>query len=140
MTYFASGKYDLPAAMFTASHNPASYNGIKFSRAAARGISLDTGLAQIRDRAKAFLENGIGVLTRVGGIQELDVTHDYANYLHGLPNIKEFRQRLVILKSMEEIDEVLEEISKTYSGLQIAAPAIDNQWSCSIQAADSCGA
>ena len=43
MTYFASGKLELPAAMFTASHNPASYNGIKFSRVGARGISLDTG-------------------------------------------------------------------------------------------------
>lgn len=74
----------------------------------------------------------------IPGINEMK--RHYANYLHGLPNIKEFRQRLVVLKSMEEIDEVLEEISKTYSGLQIAAPAIDSQWSCSIQAADSCGA
>ncbi|MEK9578005.1 MAG: phosphomannomutase/phosphoglucomutase, partial [Aquiluna sp.] len=56
MNYFASGSLGLPAAMFTASHNPASYNGIKFSRAGARGISLDTGLAEIRDRAKRYLE------------------------------------------------------------------------------------
>ena len=40
MSYFASGSLNLPAAMFTASHNPATYNGIKFSRAGARGISL----------------------------------------------------------------------------------------------------
>ena len=59
MTYFASGKLDLPAAMFTASHNPATYNGIKFSRSGARGISLDTGLAGIRDRARLYFENGI---------------------------------------------------------------------------------
>jgi phosphomannomutase len=97
MTYFASGKYDLPAAMFTASHNPSSYNGIKFSRAAARGISLNTGLAQIRDRAKAFLENGIGVLTRVGGIQELDVTRDYANYLHELVNLQGIRHLKIVV-------------------------------------------
>ncbi|MGG6201361.1 phosphomannomutase CpsG, partial [Pantoea allii] len=38
MTYFASGVLDAPAAMFTASHNPATYNGIKFSRAGAKGI------------------------------------------------------------------------------------------------------
>src|SRR3954467_11535183 len=50
-SYFASGWMDAPAAMFTASHNPATYNGIKMSRAGARGISLDTGLAAIRDRA-----------------------------------------------------------------------------------------
>ena len=42
--------------MFTASHNPAAYNGIKFSRAGAQGISLDTGLAAIRDRAADYLE------------------------------------------------------------------------------------
>ena len=52
-SYFASGSMDAPAAMFTASHNPAAYNGIKFSRAGAQGISLDTGLAAIRDRAGA---------------------------------------------------------------------------------------
>ena len=58
-SYFASGSMNLAAAMFTASHNPATYNGIKFSRAGARGISLDTGLAAIRDRAKDFLSHGI---------------------------------------------------------------------------------
>ena len=42
-SYFASGSMHAPAAMFTASHNPAAYNGIKFSRAGAQGISLDTG-------------------------------------------------------------------------------------------------
>ena len=51
-SYFASGSMDAPAAMFTASHNPATYNGIKFSRAGARGVSLDPGRAAIRDRAK----------------------------------------------------------------------------------------
>ncbi|MEN9606563.1 MAG: hypothetical protein RL605_391, partial [Actinomycetota bacterium] len=55
-SYFASGVFNAPAAMFTASHNPATYNGIKFSRAGARGISLGTGLAAIRDRAIAYIE------------------------------------------------------------------------------------
>ena len=58
-SYFASGSMQAPAAMFTASHNPAAYNGIKFSRAGAQGISLDTGLAAIRDRAADYLEQGI---------------------------------------------------------------------------------
>jgi len=56
MVYFASGSWNLPAVMFTASHNPASYNGIKFSRALAKGISMDTGLSDIRDRATEFLQ------------------------------------------------------------------------------------
>ena len=48
MLYFASGTLDLPGAMFTASHNPARYNGIKLCRAGAVPIGQDTGLAAIR--------------------------------------------------------------------------------------------
>ncbi|MBW3577518.1 MAG: phosphomannomutase/phosphoglucomutase [Actinobacteria bacterium] len=49
MLYFASGHLDEPGAMFTASHNPAKYNGIKMCRAGAVPVSIDTGLARIRD-------------------------------------------------------------------------------------------
>ena len=49
MLYFASGALDLPGAMFTASHNPAKYNGIKLCRAGAAPIGADTGLATIRE-------------------------------------------------------------------------------------------
>ncbi len=49
MLYFASGHLDLAGAMFTASHNPAGYNGIKLCRAGAVPVSIDSGLAQIRD-------------------------------------------------------------------------------------------
>lgn len=50
MLYFASGDLGLPGAMFTASHNPAAYNGIKLCRAGAQPVSIDSGLAAIRDR------------------------------------------------------------------------------------------
>ena len=43
MLYFASGRLDLPGAMFTASHNPARYNGIKMCRAGATAIGQDSG-------------------------------------------------------------------------------------------------
>lgn len=56
-SYYASGALGLPAAMFTASHNPATYNGIKLSRAGAQAISIDTGLGAVRDRAQEFLDN-----------------------------------------------------------------------------------
>ena len=46
MLYFASGKLDLPGAMFTASHNPAQYNGIKLCRAGAAPVGQDTGLGR----------------------------------------------------------------------------------------------
>lgn len=97
MSYFASGKLDLPAAMFTASHNPASYNGIKFSRAGARGISLDTGLAQIRDRAKAFLDQGITPAPAIGSKRELNVLSDYANYLNQLVDLSKIRKLRIVV-------------------------------------------
>jgi len=51
MLYFASGELDVPGAMFTASHNPPTYNGIKLCRAGAQPVSIDSGLGDIRDRA-----------------------------------------------------------------------------------------
>jgi phosphomannomutase len=55
--YYASGALDAPAVMFTASHNPATYNGLKMCRAGARPIGLDSGLAEIRDLAQALLDH-----------------------------------------------------------------------------------
>ncbi len=97
MSYFASGKLNLPAAMFTASHNPASYNGIKFSRAGARGISLDTGLAKIRDRAKVFLEDGLTQSPQPGKTRELSVITDYANYLNELVDLSKIRKLKIVV-------------------------------------------
>jgi len=53
LLYFAAGSMDMPGAMFTASHNPAQYNGIKMCRARATPIGMETGLAEIRDRVAA---------------------------------------------------------------------------------------
>src|SRR6476619_2802250 len=59
MLYFASGYLGLPGAMFTASHNPANYNGIKFCRAGAVAVGRDSGLAEIRAGAERYLEGGL---------------------------------------------------------------------------------
>ena len=84
MVYFASGSWDLPAVMFTASHNPASYNGLKFSRARAQGISMDTGLSSIRDRAVEFLAGTAPYGDGVGEVESLSVLADYAAHLTSL--------------------------------------------------------
>jgi phosphomannomutase len=84
MNYFASGSLKIPAVMFTASHNPASYNGIKFSRAGARGISMDTGLAAISQRAQVFLAEGIEAVSKPGKVIEQNLITEYVQYLRNL--------------------------------------------------------
>lgn len=96
-SYFASGRLDAPAAMFTASHNPAEYNGIKLSRAGARGISLDTGLESIRDRAATYLRDGVTPVTEPGGYRELDVLADYAAYLRELVDLTGIRALTIVV-------------------------------------------
>lgn len=59
----------------------------------------------------------------IAGIYEM--RRHYANYLKGLPNIKEFRNKLVILKTVEEIDEVLNEIAETYAGIELQRTPIE---------------
>jgi phosphomannomutase len=96
-TYFASGSMDAPAAMFTASHNPATYNGIKFSRAGAQGISLDTGLASIRDRAAEFLASGIPEYETPGTLEHKNVLADYASYLRSLVDLSGIRPLRIVV-------------------------------------------
>jgi phosphomannomutase len=83
--------------MFTASHNPAAYNGIKFSRAGAQGISLDTGLSAIRDRAADHLEQGITDASTRGSVVEVDVLADYAAYLRTLVDLSGVRPLKVVV-------------------------------------------
>ena len=97
MNYYASGFLNLPAAMFTASHNPASYNGIKLSRAGARGISLDTGLEAIRDRAAVFFESGMPTYSVSGSERTLSVMDDYSNYLRNLVPLQGIRKLKIVI-------------------------------------------
>lgn len=78
MAYFASGKLNLPGAMFTASHNPAEYNGIKLCKSAARPIGQETGLRRIRD----LIVEGVPLSTRaMGRVTEEDMLTDYVDFL-----------------------------------------------------------
>jgi phosphomannomutase len=96
-SYFASGHLAAAAAMFTASHNPATYNGIKFSRAGARGISFDTGLRGIRDRAQQFLADGVPEASAQGSYRQTDVLADYAAYLRGLVDLSGIRPITIVV-------------------------------------------
>ena len=96
--YYASGALDLPGAMFTASHNPAAYNGIKMCRAAARPVGQDTGLADIRTRAEAILSGDVpDPGTPSGRLEERDVLPDYAAFLRGLVDLTGIRPLKVVV-------------------------------------------
>jgi phosphomannomutase len=98
LMYYASGSLDLPGAMFTASHNPARYNGIKMCRAGAKPIGQDTGLAEIRDRAQGILDGASAEPgPRVGTVEERDVLPDYARYLRSLVDLSGIRDLLVVI-------------------------------------------
>src|SRR5690242_5224913 len=98
--YYASGALDLPGAMFTASHNPAQYNGIKLCRAGARPVGQDSGLATVRDLAQDLLDSGTsagpaGVTP--GQVTERDVLTDYAAFLRGLVDLSASRPLRVVV-------------------------------------------
>ena len=95
--YFASGHLNAASAMFTASHNPASYNGIKLSRSRARGISIDTGLGAIRDRAAELLESGIPVVQQQGSLTEWESLPAYAAHLRGLVKLDDIKPMKIVV-------------------------------------------
>ena len=97
LLYYASGSLDMPGAMFTASHNPAQYNGIKMCRAAALPIGQDTGLAEIRDRAQSILDGGKGPGGPVGGLEKRDLLSAYAGHLRSLVDLSGIRKLRVVV-------------------------------------------
>jgi phosphomannomutase len=97
MLYFASGHLGLAGAMFTASHNPAQYNGIKLCRANAVAIGQDTGLAEIRDRAGEYLDNGLPQATQPGTVEQVDLLAAYAAHLRGLVDLSGIRPLKVVV-------------------------------------------
>jgi phosphomannomutase len=86
--YFASGLLDCPGAMFTASHNPAAYNGIKLCRAGAKPVGRDTGLVTITDGVIAGIPDYHG---RLGDVTDHDVLADYGAFLRSLVNLTGMR-------------------------------------------------
>jgi phosphomannomutase len=83
--------------MFTASHNPATYNGIKLSRAGARGISMDTGLSAILARAEQYLSSGIEEVDEPGFSSEHEIMGEYASYLRKLVDLSSIRPLKIVI-------------------------------------------
>ncbi len=92
LLYYASGALGLPGAMFTASHNPARYNGIKLCLAGAVPVSLSSGLARIRDDAMAVLDGHVPEPAPAAGtVTARNLLPDYAAHLRGLVDLTGIR-------------------------------------------------
>ena len=90
MLYFASGKLNLPGIMFTASHNPAKYNGMKLCKSGARPIGKETGLVKIRQ----LIEQGVPISNRpIGSMRNQELLTEYVDYLLSLFPDKAFKKR-----------------------------------------------
>lgn len=90
--YFVAGTQRCAGAMFTASHNPAQYNGIKLCRAGATPVSTDTGLGEI---ARMILEGVPGYEGEAGAVDKHDALEEYASYLRELVPVP-VRRKLVV--------------------------------------------
>jgi phosphomannomutase len=90
MVYFASGRLNLPGAMFTASHNPAAYNGIKLCREMAAPIAEDTGLAEIRDLAASFASAMPPAAPARGIVEPTAFTDRYIEHLLTFADLERF--------------------------------------------------
>ncbi|MBW8699533.1 Phosphomannomutase/phosphoglucomutase [Streptomyces sp. MBT84] len=97
--YFASGALQRPGAMFTASHNPARYNGIKLCRAGAAPVGQDTGLREIRALVERWsAEGGLPGSGRAqGSITSRDMLGDYAAHLLGLVDLSAVRPLKIVV-------------------------------------------
>lgn len=99
--YFAAGTLNAAGVVFTASHNPAEYNGMKMAKAGAIPVSSDTGLFDIRDAAQAYVDSGTDIPNIAEGphgtIEEIDVLADYAAYLRDLVDLSGIRPLKVVV-------------------------------------------
>jgi phosphomannomutase len=92
--YFAAGYLDAPGAMFTASHNPAKYNGIKLCLAGAKPIGVETGLAQIEELTKKFLkEPATGDLAP---LTTRDLMDEWVSHVHSFIDLSKLRPLKVV--------------------------------------------
>ncbi len=94
MLYFASGKLNLPGAMFTASHNPAAYNGIKLCFSGARPIGKESGLVTIEN----FVREGIPMAMRNVGVEkEQYMLEEYVDHLLTLVDVSSIRPLKIVI-------------------------------------------
>jgi phosphomannomutase len=94
MLYFASGKLNMPGAMFTASHNPAEYNGIKLCKSGARPIGKESGLLAIE---REVLDGSPISMRSVGVESSRNLLDDYVSHLLSLVDVSQIRHLTIVI-------------------------------------------
>ena len=92
LIYYAAGKLNAPGAMFTASHNPAGYNGIKLCLAGAAPVGEDTGLREI----KAMCEGAFNESTTKGTVTQRNVLSDYADHVRSFVDVSSLKPLKIV--------------------------------------------
>jgi phosphomannomutase len=93
LVYYASGRRDAPGAMFTASHNPAQYNGIKFCLAGARPVGVDSGLTTVKELAAAPPPP----VDNPGTLRTADLLGEFAEHVRSFVDVSRFRPLKVVV-------------------------------------------
>jgi phosphomannomutase len=96
LMYFAAGSLDAPGAMFTASHNPAQYNGAKFCLAGAFPVGEDSGLRRIKEVAEADLDGTVGTAATPGQRTEQDLLGAFADHIRSFVDLSSLRPLKVV--------------------------------------------
>ena len=112
VVYFAAGKLDAPGAMFTASHNPAQYNGIKLCRAGAAPVGEQTGLTQIKEMVAA------GVTSRgevAGKVEHLDLLEAFGDHVRSFVDVSVLRPLVVVADTANGMGGLV--VPKVFEGL-----------------------
>ncbi|MBK5223738.1 MAG: phosphomannomutase/phosphoglucomutase [Acidimicrobiia bacterium] len=124
MIYFASGRLDAPGAMFTASHNPAKYNGIKLCQAGARPVGQDTGLAQITAMVAA------PPAATPGRRSELDVMDDFVAHVRSFADTAAYRPLKVVADTANGMGGLV--VPRAFDGipveLEVMYPELDGNF------------
>lgn len=94
LVYYASGRLGHPGAMWTASHNPSQYNGLKLCRAGAEGVSLESGLAEIRDRA---IRHDFPEVEAEGASHQDNLIDDYAKHARSFVDLGTLQPLSVVI-------------------------------------------
>jgi phosphomannomutase len=114
LCYFAAGSLDAPAAMFTASHNPAAYNGIKLCRAGASPIGQDTGLAEI----KAMVAGGLFERAEdPGRVERRDLLHAFVNHVRSFVDVGALTDIRVVADTANGVGGLI--VPAVFSGLPV---------------------